>query len=106
MIIRVLVVDDEPLARARACRLLKGVADIELIGQCVNGEEALAQINASKPDLVFLDIQMPGLTGFYVLTHITVDKAPFIIFVTAYDQYAIQAFEFHTLIKTAVFTKR
>jgi two-component system LytT family response regulator len=97
MTIKVLVVDDEPLARARACRLLQKKDNIELIGECVNGEDALEQINRLAPDLVFLDIQMPGLTGFDVITHITIEPAPFIIFVTAYDQYAIQAFEFHAL---------
>lgn len=95
--ITALVADDEPLARERLVRLLKPFANIDLKAVCENGEQALKSINELQPQLVFLDIQMPGLSGFDVLTHITCETKPWIIFVTAYDDYAIQAFEFHAL---------
>jgi two-component system LytT family response regulator len=67
------------------------VPDIQVIGECTKGSEAVEKINKEKPDLIFLDVQMPGMTGFYVLDEI--DHDPFVIFTTAYDQYAIRAFE-------------
>ncbi len=91
--IRTLVIDDEPLARARIVKLLKQVAYIHILGECKNGREALKQINSYKPDLIFLDIQMPDLNGFDVLKKGQLKQVPFIIFVTAYDQYALKAFD-------------
>ena len=68
-------------------------SDFEVVGQCANGREALAAITQHKPDVVFLDIQMPGLSGFDVLTQLPQESLPVVVFVTAYDQYAIRAFE-------------
>src|SRR5262249_25793738 len=95
--IRVLIVDDEVLARRRIRNLLRGRADFAVIGECANGHEALIAIRRHAPDLVFLDVQMPDLDGFGVLEGLAADQPPVIIFVTAYDQYAIRAFEFHAL---------
>jgi len=89
--IRTLVVDDEPLARERLTTLLSRHRNIQIVGECVNGRKAIAAVRKDKPDLVFLDVQMPGMTGFDVLDEITHD--PYVIFCTAYDQYAIRAFE-------------
>lgn len=91
--IRTLVVDDEPLARARILKLLEQFDFITVIGECKNGREALTQIQSYKPDLVFLDIQMPDLNGFDVLQNKTINPLPFIIFVTAFDHYAVKAFD-------------
>lgn len=91
--IRALVVDDEPLARARIVKLLKEADGIRCIGECKNGKEALKAIRDYQPDLVFLDIEMPDLNGFDVLKQETLRPLPFIIFVTAYDQYALKAFD-------------
>ena len=93
MAIRTLIVDDEPLARRRLVRLLREATDVDLVGQCQNGQEAIEAIRRDSPDLVFLDVQMPGADGFAVLEAIAADRLPMIVFVTAYDQYAIQAFE-------------
>lgn len=95
--IRTVVVDDEPLACKRLEKLLKEDEEIELISLCANGEEAIKQINEEQPDLVFLDIQMPEINGFDVLQNIDQEEAPLIIFVTAYDEYALKAFEVHAL---------
>lgn len=97
MRIRTLIVDDEPIARDRVRRMLREETDLEIIGECKNGVEAAAFINENKPDLVFLDIQMPEMNGFEVLKSLEPNKAPFIIFVTAYDQYAIRAFDVHAI---------
>lgn len=91
--IRALVVDDEPLARRRIRRLLSRDADVEIIGDCGNGYEAINAITNHKPDLLFLDVQMPEVDGFAVLEGIDPHKLPFVIFVTAYDRYALKAFE-------------
>jgi two-component system LytT family response regulator len=91
--IRALVVDDEPLARANLVVLLRREADIEIVGECGSGAEALQTILKQKPDLVFLDIQMPEIDGFDVLEMLGSDLPPAVIFVTAYDQYALKAFE-------------
>lgn len=93
MTIKTLVIDDEPLARARITKLLESSADIEILGECNNGREALKNIQAKQPDLIFLDIQMPDLNGFDVVEAMPKGHLPFIIFVTAYDQYAIKAFD-------------
>lgn len=97
MKIKALIVDDEPIARDRVRRMLREETDIEIVGECGNGKEAVAFINENKPDLVFLDIQMPEINGFEVLQNINPVKPPAIIFVTAYDHYAIQAFDVHAL---------
>ena len=91
--IRTLVVDDEPLARTRLVKLLTGEPDIVVIGECRNGREALEMIRKYQPDLVFLDIQMPDMDGFHVLEKGMLKHKPFIIFVTAYDHYALKAFD-------------
>ena len=90
--IRTLVIDDEPLARARIIKLLEQFDYIDLLGECKNGKEALEKIENYKPDLIFLDIQMPDFNGFDLISKSDIDPLPFIIFVTAYDQYAIKAF--------------
>ncbi len=92
---RALLVDDERLARVEFTRLLEKFPDIEIIGEASNGEEAIEKIEELNPDLVFLDIQMPGMTGFEVLEHLHI--VPSIIFVTAYDEYALKAFEVNAL---------
>jgi two-component system LytT family response regulator len=91
--IRVLVVDDEPLARSNLTILLRRDPDIESITECASGVEAIEVIRRSKPDLVFLDVQMPECGGFDVLELLGADLPPTIIFVTAYDHYALRAFE-------------
>jgi two-component system LytT family response regulator len=90
---RTLLVDDESLSRRGLELRLRVANDIEIIGQCSNGREALAAIREFKPDLVFLDIQMPGLSGFDVLAELQPHELPMIVFVTAYDRFAVQAFE-------------
>jgi two-component system, LytTR family, response regulator len=95
--IRALVVDDEPLARERLSSLLAGEEDIELIGECTDGQSAVERIDAEKPDLVFLDVQMPGLDGFDVIEAVDKGSLPLVVFVTAYDEYAVRAFEVHAL---------
>ena len=97
MPINALIVDDEPLARDRIRELLKEHPEIEVIGEARNGREAIDSIAALGPDLVFLDVQMPDLDGFDVLQNLQVEKMPLIIFVTAYDQHALRAFEVHAV---------
>lgn len=94
---RTLIVDDEPLARERLRQLLAGESDIELVGECADGREAVAAIRETSPDLVFLDVQMPELTGFEVLEQVRGGRLPAIVFVTAHDQFALKAFEVHAL---------
>lgn len=94
---RTLIVDDEPLARERVKNLVLQQPDLELVGECGDGEEALEAIHRHKPDLVFLDIQMPGMDGFELVSALDSDVLPAIIFVTAYDQFAIKAFEVHAI---------
>ena len=91
--LRTLLVDDEALSRRGLELRLRMAADIEIVGQCSNGREALNAIRDVKPDLVFLDIQMPGLSGFDVLAELQPHELPMIVFVTAYDRFAVQAFE-------------
>ena len=91
--LRTLLVDDESLSRRGLELRLKVASDIEIIGQCSNGREALNAIRELRPDLVFLDIQMPGLSGFDVLAELQPHELPLIVFVTAYDRFAVQAFE-------------
>jgi len=90
---RALIVDDEPLARERIRTLLRDDPDIEIVSESDNGAEALRAIERWNPDLIFLDIQMPELNGFEVIEHLDSARMPVIIFVTAYDQYALKAFE-------------
>jgi two-component system, LytTR family, response regulator len=95
--IRALVVDDEPLAREMIREMLESDSEVEIIAECANGREAVESIKSSKPDIVFLDIQMPEIGGFEVLESLDPTVHPYVIFVTAYDQYAVRAFEVHAL---------
>jgi two-component system LytT family response regulator len=95
--IRTLVVDDEPLARERVMSLLQQETDVEIVGECSDGTQAVSAIQEQSPDLVFLDVQMPGCDGFEVIRNIGADRMPTVVFVTAYDEYALQAFEVHAL---------
>src|SRR5215831_4404128 len=91
--IRTLIVDDEPLARSNIAVLLREEPQVEIIGECGSGAEAIAEMRGSKPDLLFLDVQMPECDGFDVLEILGNDLPPAVIFVTAYDQYALRAFD-------------
>jgi two-component system, LytTR family, response regulator len=95
--IRALIADDEALARKFIRRMLKDDHDVEVVGECSNGKETVAMIRKQNPDVVFLDVQMPEMDGFAVLESIGIDQLPEIIFTTAYEQYAIRAFELHAL---------
>ena len=95
--IRALIVDDEPLARRRIRRMLAHHADVEIIGDSANGRDAMLLIRDQAPDLVFLDVLMPEMDGFAVLEALGAEALPLIIFVTAYDQYALRAFEVYAL---------
>src|SRR5215216_1356488 len=92
-----LIADDETLARKFIRRILRDDHDIEIVGECSNGTETVAMIRKHNPDVVFLDVQMPEMDGFAVLESIGVDQLPEIIFTTAYEQYAIRAFDLHAL---------
>jgi two-component system LytT family response regulator len=92
-----LIVDDEPLARERLLGLLAHESDIEVLGQCRDGEEAVSAIHERHPDLVLLDVEMPRMDGFEVIDTIGPDRMPMVIFVTAYDQHAIRAFQVRAL---------
>jgi two-component system LytT family response regulator len=95
--IKALIVDDEMLARDRIRELLKDHPEVEVIGEARNGQEAIDSVVNHNPDLVFLDVQMPDLDGFSVLQNLNVKQLPLIIFVTAYDQYALRAFDVHAV---------
>jgi two-component system LytT family response regulator len=95
--IRVLIVDDEPLAREGIRMRLDQEPDIEVLGECANGREAVAAIKRDVPDLVFLDVQMPRLDGFGVIAAIGAKLMPQVVFVTAFDEHALRAFEVHAL---------
>jgi two-component system LytT family response regulator len=95
--LRVLLVDDEPLARGKLKRLLAGEQDIEVVGEAGSADEARVLIERERPDLVFLDIQMPGQDGFQLLESLPRNLLPGVVFVTAYDQHAVRAFEVHAL---------
>ncbi|HKS30633.1 MAG TPA: LytTR family DNA-binding domain-containing protein [Pyrinomonadaceae bacterium] len=95
--IRVLLVDDEPLAREMIREMLKDDSEAEIAAECVNGREAIESIQEHSPDLIFLDVQMPEIGGFEVLEALKTIHMPHVIFVTAYDQYAVRAFEVHAL---------
>ena len=95
--IRTLIVDDEPIARARVLALLGEEPDIEVVGECWSGAQAVAAITEKSPDLIFLDVQMPEMNGFDVAHALGADRMPAVVFVTAFDQYALRAFEVHAL---------
>ena len=95
--LRTIVVDDEPLARQGLRLRLAEMPSVDVIGECANGREALRAIAEQSPDLVLLDIQMPGLSGFDVVSRLQQDNMPMVIFVTAYDQYAVAAFGVHAI---------
>jgi two-component system LytT family response regulator len=95
--IRTLVVDDEPLAREGILGLLSDDPEIEVVGTCADGREALAALRRLRPELVFLDVQMPEMDGFEVLEAAGEGVAPVVVFVTAFDQYALRAFEMHAV---------
>jgi two-component system LytT family response regulator len=97
MNVRAIVVDDEPLGRRGVVARLKRRADVEIVAQCASGREAVEAIASHRPDLVFLDVQMPGMDGFAVLQRLPPAPRPHIIFVTAFDQHALRAFEAHAL---------
>lgn len=96
MTLRVMIVDDEPLARQTIHLLLAKDSDVEIVGEC-SGVDAPAMILREKPDILFLDVQMPEVGGFDVLDRVGADAVPVVVFVTAYDQYALRAFEMHAL---------
>ena len=96
-ILKTLIVDDESLARRGLAHRLKNIADIEIVGEARNGREALKLISEKKPDLVFLDIQMPGISGFEVVQQLDIETMPVILFLTAYDEHAVRAFEVNAL---------
>ena len=95
--VRVVIADDEPLARERLRMLLSGEDWIELVAECRDGASAIAAIQKFRPELVFLDVQMPGTSGFDVIDAVGADRMPFVIFVTAFDRYALRAFDVHAL---------
>jgi two-component system LytT family response regulator len=91
--LRVLLVDDEPPARRRMRRMLAAEPDVEVVGECGTGAEAVGQVRALEPDLVLLDVQMPGGDGFEVVEQLGASVLPLVVFVTAYDEYALRAFD-------------
>jgi two-component system LytT family response regulator len=95
--IRTLIVDDEPAAREAIATLLGQDPDVVVVGECADGHAAIAAIQQETPDLVFLDIQMPELSGFDVLRAVSAAPLPFVVFVTAYDEHALRAFDVHAL---------
>ncbi|HEX8696938.1 MAG TPA: LytTR family DNA-binding domain-containing protein [Longimicrobium sp.] len=94
-VVRALIVDDEPLARDCVRLALERQPGIEVAGECADGEQAVEAILAERPDLVFLDVQMPGLDGFGVVERVGVERMPAVVFVTAFDEHALRAFEVH-----------
>src|SRR6476620_8617400 len=92
---RAIIIDDERLARAELKKLLQDFPEIEVIDEAANAEEGISKIDSLNPELVFLDIQMPGKTGFDMLSEL--ERAPYVIFTTAYDEYALKAFEVNAL---------
>jgi two-component system LytT family response regulator len=91
--LRAILVDDEPLARRGLQIRLADHADVDVVAECANGEQALAAVAEHQPDLMFLDVQMPGLDGFATLRELPTESLPLVVFVTAFDHYAIRAFE-------------
>jgi two-component system LytT family response regulator len=95
--VRVLIVDDEPLARRGVSGKLRRFSDVEIVGECGDGKSAVESILKLNPDLIFLDVQMPGMDGFTVLRAIPAERLPAVIFLTAHEQHALRAFEVHPL---------
>jgi two-component system, LytTR family, response regulator len=95
--IRTIIADDEKLARTKLRILLQSEAGINVVSECSDYEQTVQAVNCYKPDLLLLDVQMPGPNGFHVLRAIPTDQMPMVVFTTAYDQYALQAFEAHAL---------
>lgn len=96
-LIKVVIADDEPMARRRLVRLLQQEADVEVVAQCVGGLAALETINSTQVDLAFIDVQMPDLDGFALLEKIAMERLPYVVFVTAFDQFAIRAFDVNAM---------
>src|SRR5258708_34259035 len=92
-----LIVDDEPAARAALVELLQRDVEIAVVGECAGGRQAVNLVREHEPELMFLDIQMPGMNGFGVIGEIEPDRLPVVVFVTAYDKHALQAFEVHAV---------
>jgi two-component system LytT family response regulator len=95
--IDILLIDDEPLARKRIRQFLQEYDDCAIVGECGDGRAAIAQIRELRPDLIFLDVQMPELNGLEVLAALGPDERPLVVFVTAHDEYALRAFELHAV---------
>jgi two-component system, LytTR family, response regulator len=95
--LRAVVVDDEPLARARLCRLLGRGAEVEVVAECGDGRSAITAVQSEKPDILFLDVQMPELDGFGVLAALGAEAVAALVFVTAFDRYALRAFDAHAI---------
>lgn len=93
--LRILIVDDEPLARERLRALLKGEAGLEIVGEAASGPEAVTAVRERAPDIVFLDMQMPGFDGLQVVSELPAERRPAIVFVTAHDKFAVDAFAIH-----------
>jgi len=96
MSLRAVIVDDEPVARRRLRTLLRAEPEVEVVEECSDGEQAVAAVRRHRPDLMFLDVQMPGMDGFEVVEALGID-CPATLFVTAYDRYALKAFEVHAV---------
>ena len=95
---KVLIVDDEPLARSRLRKMLAKFDQVEIVGEAGNGREAIARVNETRPDLVFMDIRMPGMDGLEAAGHLDrLDEGPAVVFTTAYDEYALEAFDVHAI---------
>jgi two-component system, LytTR family, response regulator len=97
MTMRAIIVDDEELARRGVRALLKRAGDVEIVSECGSGDEAIRAISAAEPELIYLDIQMHGKTGFDVIAALPKTKCPYVIFVTAFERFAVRAFEIHAL---------
>lgn len=95
--LKIIIVDDEPLALKLLSTVLCEISDVEIVAQCSNGKQAVDATLELQPDLIFLDIQMPGVNGFEVIKTLQTDVMPMVVFVTAYDQYAVDAFDLHAV---------
>ena len=95
--LRTIIVDDEPLALKLLRTVLSEISDIEIVAECSNGKQAVEAATKLQPELIFLDIQMPGMNGFDVIKSLQTDIMPMVVFVTAYDQYAVDAFDLHAV---------
>src|SRR5690606_27161647 len=97
MKLRILIADDEPLARRRLRDLLMGDPEVDIVAECEDGESAADAILLDRPDVVLLDVQMPGMSGFEVVEAIGMDDLPVVIFATAHDEFALRAFDAHAI---------